>query len=204
MKGNNKGKRIVTNPTESIKSFASLTMRDSASEVSRIPSDFIRELLGIKTFKAQGELSRGEPLELSRIINEKTQGIEEKKPNSLILQIQRQEKELLESRINELRLETKALQEEIISLAETTQEFSQETLVAVAQTAPDPGEYHIAFFQKILEFIRSFRKGIENSIVWLRSFNARSARKNSWVARYQKHGAKYLLSGEHYLQRSAG
>jgi hypothetical protein len=62
----------------------------------------------------------------------------------------------------------------------------------------------VIFFEKLLEFVKSFRKKINQSNVWLSSANKRAGKKGSWKSNYQQHGAKYLLSGEHYVARSAG
>jgi len=54
-----------------------------------------------------------------------------------------------------------------------------------------------------LEFMKSFRKKIEDAQIWLHASNKRAEKKNFWST-YKKHGSKFLLSPDHYLQRSAG
>jgi len=66
-----------------------------------------------------------------------------------------------------------------------------------------PGVYHIVFFQKVLEFLTSFRKKIEEAATWLSATNKRAEKKNYW-SMYKKKGSSFLLSPDHYLQRSAG
>src|SRR4030043_501414 len=58
-------------------------------------------------------------------------------------------------------------------------------------------------FEKLLEFVKSFRKKIEESSVWLHATNKRAEKQNYW-SKFKKHGGKFLLSADHYLTRSAG
>jgi len=67
----------------------------------------------------------------------------------------------------------------------------------------NPGIYHLNLFTEILNFLQSFRKGIDETAVWLTSCNKRSEKKNYWST-YKKKGSSFLLSPDHYLQRSAG
>ncbi|KKP80711.1 MAG: hypothetical protein UR81_C0018G0001, partial [Candidatus Levybacteria bacterium GW2011_GWB1_35_5] len=63
--------------------------------------------------------------------------------------------------------------------------------------------YQIGFFESIVQMIVSFRKKIDNAVVWLQNTNKRSEKKNYWT-QYKKKGAGFLFSGESYSQRSAG
>lgn len=109
----------------------------------------------------------------------------------------------MERKTNELRMQLEVLTNEVVSLAIQTQDLAQETRIAAIQAPVNPGIYHVLFFEKLISFIRSFRKKIEEASVWLQASNKR-AQKKGWVANYKKGGAKYLLSSEHYLSRSAG
>ena len=71
------------------------------------------------------------------------------------------------------------------------------------QAPVEPGVYHVIFFEKLLEFVKSFRKKIEDAAVWLHATNSRAEKKNYW-SRYKKHGGKFLLAADHYLTSSAG
>ncbi|MFV1917766.1 MAG: DUF5660 family protein, partial [Patescibacteria group bacterium] len=115
-----------------------------------------------------------------------------------------QEKEQIDQKTGELRIQLKAVQEEVLVLVQSTQEIGDETKIAAMQAPIEPGVYHVIFFEKLLEFVKSFRKKIEEASVWLHATNKRAAKKNAWGANYKKHGAKYLLSSEHYVSRSAG
>jgi hypothetical protein len=67
----------------------------------------------------------------------------------------------------------------------------------------NPGVYHINFFEKLLSFMQSFRKKIDEASIWLGTQNKRAEKKNYW-SMYKKKGASFLLAPDHYLQRSAG
>jgi hypothetical protein len=67
----------------------------------------------------------------------------------------------------------------------------------------NPGIYHVIFFEKILEFLKSFRQKIDQASVWLGSANKRAEKKNYW-SMFKKKGSSFLLSPDHYSQRSAG
>ena len=114
-----------------------------------------------------------------------------------------EEKRRVEEKGNELRLKLHALMQEIYNLAKTTQGLGEQVEVAAMQAPANPGVYHVIFFEKLLEFIKSFRKKIEDAGIWLQAANKRSEKKNYW-AMYKKKGSSFLLAPDHYLQRSAG
>jgi len=127
-----------------------------------------------------------------------------KKQVSFERRLLEEERVQVEKKTNELRMQLTAIREEILFLAQKTEDLAEETQVAAFQAPVEPGIYHVIFFEKLLEFVKSFRRKIEEASIWLHAVNRRAARKNVWGANYKKSGAKYLLSGEHYLQRSAG
>ena len=67
--------------------------------------------------------------------------------------------------------------EEVVVLADTTQDLGAEVKVAAMQAPVEPGIYHVIFFEKLLEFVRSFRKKIEEASVWLYASNKRAQKK---------------------------
>ena len=114
-----------------------------------------------------------------------------------------EEKRRIEEKSNELKLQLNAIMQEMAVLSQSTQELAKETQIAAMQAPVEPGVYHLIFFEKLLEFIRSFRKKTEEAKIWLQASNNRAQKKNFW-ARYKKHGGKFLLSPDHYLTRSSG
>ncbi len=195
------------NPLETFKDIGVSTAKQMRDEAAKIPEDFMEQLLGIKSVskKFSGEIEPGEALDFSEVFSGKHEELARlRKQTVLERKLLEEEKVMIEKKSNELRLQLSAIREEIIVLAQNTENLAEETQIAAMQAPIEPGIYHVIFFEKLLEFINSFRKKIEEAGVWLHSVNTRASKKNMWGNQYKKHGAKYLLSGEHYLQRSAG
>lgn len=197
----------LPNPLEALKDIGKSTARQMKSEVAKLPEDFIEQLFGVRPQPRNfsGEIMAGETIEIDKVLSGEQENLtKQKRQVEFLLRLEREEREQLEKKSNELRIQISAIQQEILKTAQQTENLAQETVVAAMQAPVDPGEYHVIFFEKLLEFIRSFRKKIEEAGVWLNELNKRVAKKNAWGVAYKKYGAKYLLSGEHYLQRSAG
>jgi len=179
------------------------SLKDLGTGVS---SDFIAELLGLQKSqkKVAGELSIGESLDMNEALSGK---IEENRKLKAQISLERNlaadEAQLSEEKIGKLRVHLQALIAEIAKLAVSNQEFAQESKIAMMEIPLNPGIYHISFFEKLISFMQSFRKKIEEAVVWLQASNKRSEKKNYWTM-YKKKGSSFLLAPDHYLQRSAG
>ncbi len=98
-----------------------------------------------------------------------------------------------------------AIMEEIKNIAAATPQLAEELEIANIQAPVNPGVYHLVFFEKILSFVQSFRKNITEASSWLHAVNGRAKKGgNVWGSNYKKGKGSYLLSAEHYVQRSAG
>ena len=206
---NQKGNKqpLAANPLEVLKDIGHATAGQMRQEASKLPQDFMDQLFGMRPPQRNysGEIMAGEAIEMSEVFSGRHEEvIKQKQQVEFLIKLQEEEKVRLEKKTNELRIQIKTLQEEILVIAQKTQDLGEETKTAAMQSTVDPGEYHVIFFEKLLEFIRSFRKKIEQAATWLHAVNKRSSKRNRWGSNYAKYGAKYLLSGEHYLQRSAG
>jgi hypothetical protein len=200
---------ISPNPLEALKDIGNATVDQMKQEIMNFPQNFVDGILGGATQpqpNRSGEIVLGDSMEMTEVFS----GQDE---NQVIMRQQiaferrllEEEKSQTEKKSNELKIQLKMIQEELVSIAQNTQELAEETEIAAMQTTVNPGVYHVIFFEKLLEFVKSFRKRINEANVWLHSANKRAGKKaKSWVGNYEKHGAKYLLSGEHYAQRSAG
>lgn len=207
-----KGKKPLNqaNPLESLKeSFKDIGTATAGSLkedlIEKAPRDFMDQLFGPRPQNYSGEIIAGETLEIREVLtgeHEKNQKLRQQL--TLERSIRQAENSQVDKKTNELRIQLKAIQEEVLVLAEGTQDLAEATQIAAMQVPIEPGVYHLIFFEKLLEFIKSFRKRIEEASVWLHATNRRAVKKNVWGARYKKSGAKYLLSGEHYVSRSAG
>ncbi len=197
----------LPNPLEVMKDVGTATAKQMKDEAGKIPGDFMEQLLGFqprpKNFS--GELIPGEALEVSEVFSGRYEEIQKsRKQVSLERRLLEEEKVQVEKKTNELKMNLHAIRQEILVLAQKTENLTEGVEIAAMQAPIEPGIYHVIFFEKLLEFIKSFRRKVEEAAVWLNAVNIRAAKKNAWGANYKKHGAKYLLSGEHYLQRSAG
>jgi len=67
--------------------------------------------------------------------------------------------------------------QEVAALAENTQELSQEVQVATMQAPIEPGIYHVIFFERLIEFIKSFRQNIGQAKNWLQTFKQKSSKE---------------------------
>lgn len=206
-KKNKQGKMKHKNVLEALKDVGSTTAKSVKKDlVSETSKDFVKELLGtqVRRKKASGEIMPGESLEVKDALTGKAKEDEKLRKQ---LAHERKLRNELESReakkAEELKVQLHALQQEVAQLAESTQELGEETKVAAMKAPAEPGIYHLVFFEKLIEFIKSFRKRIEDASVWLQASNKRAEKKNFW-ARYKKHGGKFLLAADHYPSRSAG
>lgn len=157
-----------------------------------------------KENKYSAEINPGESLEFKELFSGRhEETLKLKRLISLERKLAEEEKEISAQKTNQLRVQLQALMQELLTLAGSTQGLGEEVEVAAMQAPAQPGIYHLIFFEKLLDFVRSFRKKIDNASVWLHSSNKRAEKKNFW-AMYKKKGSSFLLSPDHYLQRSAG
>ncbi|HKC04665.1 MAG TPA: DUF5660 family protein [Patescibacteria group bacterium] len=167
--------------------------------------DFFRQLMGVPLQeKRSGNLSPGESFSMGSVLAGKEE--ENKKLRaqiSLERQMSSDEKKVSQDKTNQLRVQLQALTQEVVKVAQSTGNLAEATQMAMIQAPAEPGVYHLIFFQNVLEFLQSFRKKIDMAATWLQSSNKRAQKKNYW-SMYKKKGSSFLLSPDHYLQRSAG
>lgn len=167
--------------------------------------EFFKQLFGApEPKKYSGDIQPGETIAIEEVFAGKQEQISKQKGQiALERRLVEEEKILVEKKTGELRLQLHALTQEVYELAKSTQGLAEEVKVAAMQAPLEPGEYHLVFFEKLLDFIKGFRKKIENAALWLNASNKRAERKNYWTM-YKKKGSSFLLAPDHYLQRSAG
>jgi len=208
-------KSFKVNPLESLRESANVakkplnqfkndTLKSLNKDLfSKMPNDFMDQLFGPKRSDYSADIVAGESLEMRELTTNNGSEKTLKRQISYERTMRREDEMRSRQKSQELRLQLQAISQEVISIAENTQELAQEVKIAAMQAPVEPGVYHIIFFTNLLSFLKSFRKKIESAHVWLHATNQR-ANKKGWVANYKKSGAKYLLSGEHYLSRNAG
>lgn len=198
--------RTKQNVLESLKDLGSGATNQMGDLLKGTSEDFFRELMGVPMAppKRSGEIQMGESLEMSSMLSGKDEENRKLKAQiSLERQMSADEKRLSEQKTNQLRVQLQAITSEVTKLAQSTQTLAEATQVAMIQAPANPGVYHLFFFENVLEFLRSFRKRIDQASIWLASTNKRAEKKNYWST-YKKKGSSFLLSPDHYLQRSAG
>lgn len=194
------------NVLESIKDIGSGATKSFKTDLlGGTSEEFFSQLFGPKEEKKySGDLTPGGSLEIRDVFSGKEEE-NQKLRGQITLErgLAEEEKRRIEKKSNELKLQLHAIMQEVAALAQTTQNLGEEIEVAAMQAPVNPGVYHIIFFEKLLEFLKSFRKKIEESAIWMQASNKRAEKKSYW-AMYKKKGSSFLLAPDHYLQRSAG
>lgn len=197
---------VKRNVIESLKDIGGDFTDQSLDLLKGTSEDFFKELMGMPRVspKRSGEMKAGESILMSEVISGKEK--ENKKLRaqiSLERNLASDEKRLSQEKMQELRVQLQAITVEINKLAASTGNLATQAEIAMIEVPVNPGIYHVVLFEKILEFLQSFRQQIDQAAVWLGSVNKRAEKKNYW-AMYKKKGSSFLLSPDHYLQRSAG
>lgn len=205
-KKKNQQKLSRQNVLESLKDLGNSSISQGGDMLKSTSEDFFKELVGYPApqLKRSGEISQGESIDVSEVISGKEE--ENQKLKAQLVHernLAADEKSLSERKIQELRVQLQAVTVEISKLASSTSELASQTEIAMVEAPANPGVYHVVFFEKVLEFLQSFRKKIDEAATWLTASNKRSEKKNYWNT-YKKKGSSFLLSPDHYLTRSAG
>lgn len=199
-------KKILTkNPLEILReSTREVTEIGKREVIDPMAKEFLDQLLARKRRTFSGELTRGDSLEM-REVTRGERAEKEKQAQQLAFErrLLEEERVLVERKGNELAVQINAIQTEVVKVAQVTPNLSREIQIAAFQAPVNPDIYDKFFLTRIYEFILSFRKNIESAQEWLVTANGRASKKNVWGQNYKKHGARYLLSGEHYSGRSA-
>lgn len=201
----NNNKKPIANPLELLRDAGDGVKNDL---LQPMPAEIMRQLFGKMPRREQkfsGEIAPGHALEMKKVYSGQASNEEKlRRMISLERRMRQEDQVLVERRTQELRIQIRAIHEEVQKAAKATIELSEEVKIAAFQAPASDSVYELYFLERMFDFIKSFRKKIQNASVWLASANKRSRKKNMWGSNYKKHGAKYLLSSEHYLQRSAG
>lgn len=197
---------VKRNVIESLKDLGGDFTGQGADLLKNTSEDFFRELMGMARpeVKRSGEITPGESLQMSSVLSGKEE--ENKKLRaqiSLERNLSSDEHRLSQEKMQSLRVQLQAITVEIGKVAASTGNLATQTEIAMVEVPVNPGVYHVIFFEKVLEFLQSFRKKIDQASVWLEGSNKRAEKKNYW-SMYKKKGSSFLLSPDHYSQRSAG
>lgn len=192
------------NPVESMREGVSESSKNISNEILLpFADEFVSQILGRKR-KFTGEILPGESVAMREVFTGK-QGEVEKIRGQLTMErrLREEEKVLVDTKTGELRVQIMAIQTEVVKLSNATPRLAKEIQIASFQAPSSLSIYELFFLQQLFSFIKSFREHIEEAQVWLSTLNRRASKKNMWGQNYKKHGARYLLSGEHYSGRAA-
>jgi hypothetical protein len=201
----NSNKPPAANPLELLRDTGDTLKKDL---IQPLPEEILKQIFGktpSREKKFSGEIMPGQAVEMRDVYAGKSKDQENlSKMVHMEKRLREQDRVFVERRTQELRVQIQAIHEEIEKVVRITPQLTQEVEMAAFQAPGSPSLYELYFLERIFDFIKSFRKKIENASVWLATANKKAQKKNKWGSNYKKHGAKYLLSGEHYVSRSAG
>ena len=196
-----------TNVLEALRDIGNSTADSLKKDViSESSKSILEQMFGQypKESKHSAQINPGESLDFKELYTGKhEENLKLRQQIALERNLANEEKARSAQKTGELRVQLQALMQELLTLAKSTQGLGEEVEVATMQAPAHPGIYHIIFFEKLLDFVKSFRKKIDSASVWLQSSNKRAEKKNYW-AMYKKKGSSFLLSPDHYLSRAAG
>lgn len=201
------------NPLEALNDLASDLRRGLAEDLlAKTASDIVSEsaeLLGLKPRKKNsGTLEPDQTLDLSALGTQTEAQTEDRmvrtetsfRPLSENLLFQKNER-AIEQEIEALLLEIKR---EVKRFDEATKNLENETAkIMVEEVPPNPGIYHVNFFEWLLGILRNIRQKVEDASAWLSTLQSKKARRGYW-AMFKKHGTSFALSGERVVANQTG
>ncbi len=106
----------------------------------------------------------------------------------------------------EIRLLQEQIRQELDAIKRSAKKIDKQLEIAAEQNIVNPGTYDVNFLQKLITWIRLFRAKIEDAAIWLTAWNQKNKKRGAFWSMFasKKGGAKFLLSSEHYMVRSAG
>jgi len=108
----------------------------------------------------------------------------------------RQEEALVAQKIEEIRMELKALIAALKMVDKQIQKAVDEELV-------DPGVYHLTFLDRLKTILRLLRKNLTDSSSWLAVMHSRKKEKRYWN-QYKRKGTTFGLSHERVVSTQVG
>ncbi len=140
----------------------------------------------------------------SRTLFEQKEALERKFKKEFLYQAQRirvEEKEIFNQEKEKLKEQIQDLKVEISAMAHSTEELETEVKKAALTDPKEVNTYQVNFLERLKDFIKNFRKNLDEATEWLETMNKRTS-KRFW-GKVKKGGSSYLMSGEHSASRSA-
>lgn len=118
--------------------------------------------------------------------------------------VRHEEKLVFTAKQRETQTKIVALVEEIKKLGLAVQKMEKQVEITAFQAPVNPGVYHENFFEKIISFMRSLSRKIEDGADWMAAFNSKGKKRSHYWGQVQKSGTKFMLSQERYMATQAG
>jgi hypothetical protein len=186
--------QVSDNVVESVRMIGSTVGKTVATDVAgRIAADALQSLLG-QSVKS-GEIRPQQTVEFPEEQRE-TQQEKRIQPREQINALAHQDAETIKRQIA-------AVRQELLSLAKSISNLHQEVQSAVFTEPIDPGVYHVNFFEQLKQMLIILRQQVEDSCVWLQSFQSRKKHLGYW-GKYKKHGTSFGLSSERTTATQSG
>ena len=202
-----KGQNILKNPIEAIQGYGSDAVSSVAETATNQIDTLFVDLLGLgSSSESQNKENNGEIELFSRAKEQKAETghirahieyhdeirkVGERASHAETKQLTRQVQEIL--------MELKKL----ISSSKTMEmEFAD---IAVMETPPEVGEYHLSFFDWLLITIKQAREKVEDSGAWLAAVKGKNSKKGGgYWDMFKKHGTSFGMSNERSTATSVG
>ncbi len=108
----------------------------------------------------------------------------------------RQQEQLVAQKIEEIRLELKAL---VVSL----KNVDRELVKTIDEQVVDAGIYHLNFLDRLKTILKLMRQNVNDSASWLRVMRSRKKERHFW-ALFKKKGTEFGLSNERAVAQQVG
>ena len=102
-----------------------------------------------------------------------------------------------ERKIEEIRKQLK-------NLIKQVKQFELNITQAIATETPQPGEYHMSFFDHIRTVIELLKKNITEANSWLSLYSQRAKKKGHYWGMAKKKGGSFTMSEERQVATSIG
>jgi len=190
---------------EAFRELGNQTAKTGGNLISDTAADIVTQLSGgiPKHKQFSGELRPNQFLDIETEIRRRNE--ESIQKERLHFQHLRRQEQLVYSRKQEeIRLQIKAIQEELKKVIVEAAGLAKEIEVAAIQEVVDPGVYHLNFFDKLREMLVLLRKKIADSRTWMHTVNVRAKQRSFFWAQVGASGTKFMLSHERYMATQAG
>lgn len=206
------------NPVEQLRGMGQSVVKDVANLAGDIAQDALSSLLGTPPKNHnQGTMQPGQPVDLgapppaqnfdSR--PSRFPGMPEY-PGMPGARREVRQPGIAQETINRLRAQEgqimqqiEAVRQELRLLVAALKNVDQSIVNAVDGQMVDPGEYHLAFLERIKTVLKLIRQNLQSSSSWLNVMKTRKRQKGFW-AQYKKKGTEWGLNNERSVATQVG